>query len=154
MSQHARISTPTLYDSDFFAWLGEQSRLLRARRPAGLDWENLAEEIETLGRSERAEIRSRVEVLLVHPLKWQFQSNSRSAGWRGSLLEQRDQLNQVLSDSPSLKPYPSEVLDRQYRIARLKAAGETDLPLETFPEDCPFTIGQILDESFHPGEAP
>ena len=116
-----------------------------------MDWENLAEEIETLGRSERSEIRNRIRVILLHLLKWQFKSDGRNAGWRASLVEQRDQLNEALDENPSLKRYPESVIDRQYRIARLKAAGETDLPVDSFPEDCPYSLREILDETFYPG---
>ena len=139
-----------LYDADFFRWTQEQGRLLRAGVARGLDWENLAEEVETLGRSERREIRSRLAVLLLHLLKWQFQPDARSNGWRGTLLEQRRRLQSALKDSPSLKGYPLEVLDEEYAPARLKAAGETGLPVEALPETCPYTVEQILDAAFLP----
>jgi hypothetical protein len=152
MSEPARKPDLAQYEGDFFAWTEEQGRLLRARKAAGLDWENLAEEIETLGRSERGEIRSRLTVILLHLLKWQFQPTGRNASWRATLLEQRDQLNDVLKDSPSLKGYPETVLPKQYSIARMKAAGETELPLDRFPLECPYAISEILDEEFHPDE--
>ena len=151
MAEPVRRSEAPLYDRDFCAWSEAQSRLLKARSTAQLDWDNLAEEIATLGRSERSEIRSRIRVILIHLLKWQFQPEGRNAGWAGSLLEQRDQLNETLSDSPSLRPYPQSVLKRQYRIARLKAAGETGLPVESFPLENPYSVSEVLDESFLPG---
>lgn len=151
MSEPVRKSA-ALYDRDFFAWSEEQARLLKARTPAGLDWDNLAEEIETLGRSTRSEIRSRLIVLLQHLLKWQHQPAKRKPGWRASILEARDQINRELSDSPSLRSYPAAVLDEQYEIARLKAADETELPLDAFPPRCPYTTEQILDEAFYPDE--
>jgi hypothetical protein len=103
-----------------------------------------------LGRSERSEIQSRIRVILIHLLKWQFQPEARNAGWAGTLLEQRDRLNGMLRESPSLKPYPLTVLKRQYQIARLKAAGETRLPVERFPQESPYSVAQILDEAFLP----
>ena len=140
------------YDTDFFRWTQEQGRLLRSGATRGLDWDNLAEEVETLGRSERREIRSRLAVLLLHLLKWQFQSEARSHGWQGTIIEQREQLLSTLNDSPSLRSYPLEILDEAYVIARLKAAGETDLPLTTFPEVCPYSVDQLLEADFLPGE--
>ena len=140
------------YDQDFAAWSEEQSQLLKTRRAVDLDWENLAEEIETLGRSERAEIRSRLVVLLLHLLKWQFQPTKRKPGWQASILEARDQLGEQLTSSPSLRSYPSKVLPKQYEIARLKAADETGLALKAFPESCPYTIQQLLDGTFYPGD--
>ena len=151
MAEPARRSEAALYDRDFYAWSEAQSQLLKSRSTAQLDWDNLAEEVATLGRSERSEIRNRLRVILIHLLKWQFQPEGRNASWAGSLLEQRDQLNETLSDSPSLKPYPQSVLRRQYRIARLKAAGETGLPVETFPPESPYSVAEILDETFFPG---
>ena len=152
MAELARNSQASLYEADFFAWSQEQGRLLKARRTAGLDWDNLAEEVETLGRSERNEIRSRLIVLLQHLLKWQFQASRRKPGWAASLLQVRDQINVQLQESPSLKRYPETVLKKQYRIARLKAADETGLLIDSFPEHCPYSIVQILDESFLPGD--
>ncbi len=150
MAEPARKPRQNLYLSDFLAWSQEQGRLLKARSSAGLDWDNLAEEIETLGRSERNEIRSRLVVLLQHLLKWQFQPSRRKPGWAASILEARDGINVQLEESPSLKRYPETVVDRQYRIARLKAADETGLPVEAFPAECPYTLNQILDEAFLP----
>jgi hypothetical protein len=153
MSEAARKPALAQYESDFFAWTEEQGRLLRARKAAGLDWDNLAEEIETLGRSERSEIRSRLVVLLHHLLKWQFQPGKRKQGWRASIIEARDQLDEQLTTSPSLHSYPATVLAKQYKVARLRAADETGLPLDSFPVECPYSMAEILGEDFYPGEA-
>ena len=80
------------YDEDFFAWTEEQARLLRAGELAEIDALNLAEEVESVGRSDRREIRSRLIVLLTHLLKWHFQPDARSSGWLGTIREQRDQI--------------------------------------------------------------
>jgi len=152
MVDPARRPAPSVYDQDFARWTAEQADLLKARRPAGLDWENLAEEIETLGRSERSEIRSRLAVLILHLLKWQFQPGKRKAGWRASIIEARDQLGELLRASPSLKTYPGQVIRKQYEIARLRAADESGLDVTMFPEECPYTVAQLLDEGFYPGK--
>jgi len=138
------------YDLDFFAWTEEQARLLRAGELVELDALNLAEEIESVGRSDRREIRSRLIVLLAHLLKWHFQPDARSAGWRATIREQRDQIELILEDSPSLRPVVAEALGRAYRRARTAATEETNLPEATFPADCPFTPEQILTEDFLP----
>ena len=152
MAERARTTRTPLYEQDFYAWSEDQHKALKARRSAGLDWDNLAEEIRSLGGSERSEIRSRLAVILLHLLKWEHQPSKRKAGWAASLLESRDQLNERLKESPSLRSYPATVLDKQYQVARLRASDETDLPLQTFPERCPYDLAQILDESFLPGE--
>ena len=154
MSETARKVQLHSYTEDFFAWSEEQAELLKARSRTGLDWDNLAEEIESLGKSQRSEIRNRLIVLLLHLLKWHYQPNKRKLGWKASILEARKQLNRELRESPSLRSYPDEVIAEQYEVARLKAAGETELQLETFPTECPYSIADILDESFFPGEEP
>src|SRR5687768_12257291 len=127
MTEPARKLTTAHYDRDFASWSAEQGRLLRQRAAAELDWDNLAEEIETLGRSERSEIRNRLTVVLHHLLKWQYQPSKRKPGWAASILEARIQLNAQLQGSPSLRSYPAEVVDKQYEVARLRAADETGL---------------------------
>src|SRR5712692_9395842 len=103
------------YDDDFFAWTEEQARLLRAGELAEIDALNLAEEIESVGRSDRREIRSRLIVLLAHLLKWRFQPDEESASWRATIREQRDQIELILEDSPSLRPVVTERLAKAYR---------------------------------------
>jgi hypothetical protein len=140
------------YDDDFYAWTQEQARLLRAGRFSDVDIQNIAEELETLGRSQKREIVSRLAVLLLHLLKWTVQPDRRSNSWRATILEQRQRIREELEDSPSLRRWPGARLAREYDLARLKASGETGLPLESFPPACPFTIAQVLDPAFLPGE--
>ena len=154
MNRHL-VKPPQLtpYEADYAEWCAEQGALLRAGRLDALDRENLAEEIESLGRSDKREIRSRLKELLVHLLKWQFQPKKRKGGWRATIIEQRDELKQLLEESPSLRNLPSLALARQYPIARAKAAGETGLAETLFPKDCPYSIESILDDDFFPGPA-
>jgi hypothetical protein len=143
----------SLYEADFHRWSQDQGLALRARRTADVDWENVAEEIETLGRSEKSEIANRLSVLLLHLLKWQFQPAGRSSSWRGSIVEQRKKLQRLLKENPSLRSYPGEVMSEEYEIARWKAAGETGLPVEAFPGSEPYTAAEILSDAFYPGDA-
>jgi hypothetical protein len=138
------------YEADFYAWSQDQAARLRELRPNSIDWENLAEEIESLGRSQRREIRSRLVVLLAHLLKWAHQPEGRSNSWRASIAGARAEIRDELKDSPSLKRYPGEVLPQQYEFARLAASGDTGLDLEVFPESCPYGIEQVLDPDFWP----
>jgi hypothetical protein len=138
------------YEDDFFAWTEEQARLLRAGEVTEIDALNLAEEIESVGRSDRREIRSRLIVLLAHLLKYRFQADARSTGWLGTIREQRDQIELILEDSPSLRPVIAEAPGRAYKKARTVAAEETGLPETTFPADCPFSAEQILSADFLP----
>jgi len=140
----------TAYDADFYAWTQDQAARLRDLRPNALDWGNLAEEIESLGRSQKKLIRNHLVVLLAHLLKWAHQPDKRTNSWRGSIQGARDEIADELRDSPSLKRYPGQELARQYRLALLHASGETELPIDVFPETCPFTIDQVLDPDFWP----
>jgi hypothetical protein len=139
------------YEDDYHAWVLQQIALLEAGRLADLDGENLADELKGLAVSEEQEIESRLTVLLQHLLKWEFQSERRTNSWRASILEQRSRINRVIERSPSLRRHPTSALDREYRIARLRAADETGLPLNRFPLACPYSAAQALDEEFWPG---
>ncbi|WP_421858468.1 DUF29 domain-containing protein [Oricola sp.] len=151
MNKFSRVEHLTPYDTDYHQWTVEQGRLLRDGKLNLLDRENLAEEIESSGRSEKREIESRLAVLLLHLLKWKYQSEKRKSGWEASIKVQRDRLKKALNKNPSLKNYPAEELITVYREARVDAEKETGLDFETFPEDCPFSIGDILDDGFLPG---
>ena len=139
-----------LYDSDFFAWSREQAELLRAGKLAQADIENIAEEIDSMGRTEKRELSSRLTVLLLHLLKWRYQPGKRSPSWEASIANQRDDIAEHLGDNPSLKPLLPQALATAYRKARREATGETGLPGPTFPDACPWTVEQALDEGFWP----
>ena len=151
MAAPLKAPVPSLYKTDLYAWSQDQAARLRAHTSSGIDWEHVAEEIESVGESERSEIESRLAVLLMHLLKWQFQPSKRSGSWRSTIREQRFRLAKRIRRSPSLKQYPAEVLDEEYEFVRPKAAEETHLAEETFPENCPYTILQVLDPTFLPG---
>jgi hypothetical protein len=138
------------YDEDFFAWTEEQARLLRSGELAEIDALNLAEEIESVGRSDRHELESRLTVLVAHLLKWQAQPEHRSTSWSGTIREQRRQITRKLRDSPSLRPVLDQMLAEIYLDAREDAAEETSLPEAEFPSDCPFTLDAVLTRSFLP----
>src|SRR5215813_12866964 len=138
------------YDRDYYAWLTRQAALLAEGRFTDLDLDNLIDEIQALARSEKREIENRLNVLLVHLLKWAHQPAQRSGGWASTIIEQRARLLKRLQESPSLRGYPGEVLDEEYAIAREKAAAETGLRGGTFPKTCPYTIDQVLDPDFLP----
>ncbi|NNM71018.1 DUF29 domain-containing protein [Enterovirga sp. DB1703] len=141
--------TPS-YDDDYAAWALHQARLLRTGRFDELDPENLAEEVEDLARQEKREIESRLGVLLQHLLKYMVQPENRSNSWRATILEQRARIARRLTESPSLRSYPGQVLEDEYGLARQQAALETGLPLERFPANCPFGIDDVLDLDFLP----
>jgi hypothetical protein len=152
MSDFSVKSRPnTLYETDFYAWTQEQARLLRERRWADLDLENLVDEVESVGRSDKRQIESRLDVLLAHLLKWKYQPGGRGGGgWVGTIFEQRQRLIGLIEDSPSLRHYYREQIQKTYLAGRLLAAKETGIAFGLFPEDCPFTPEQVLDLEFFP----
>ncbi|AVH74112.1 DUF29 domain-containing protein [Nostoc sp. 'Lobaria pulmonaria (5183) cyanobiont'] len=142
--------TSHLYETDFYDWTQKQVSLFKTQQWEQLDTVNLIEEIETLGRRERQELRNRLGVLLGHLLKWQFQPEKRSNSWLGTIREQRVQIKLLLQDSPSLKPYLDEVFFSVYELGLALAIRETELGENVFPEICPYTLDQTLNPKLLP----
>jgi flagellar biosynthesis regulator FlaF len=151
MPPELQATQKSLYETDFVRWVESTVEQLRTQDYANVDWANLIEEIESMSKQERKSLRSNLKVILLHLLKWQYQPNRRSKSWRSSLREHRDRIVDDLKDSPSLKPYLQEIFSECYDRARAQAADETDLPLDTFPADCPYTPEQAIDSDFLPG---
>jgi hypothetical protein len=147
------------YDKDFYAWTQHQAALLRAEKFQDLDITNIAEELESLGARDHRELRRRLQRLVTHLLKWQYQPTRRQTGhsWRSTIRTQRQEIAELLEQSPSLRQTVPEALSARYALAREHARDQTHLPLGTFPATCPWTVEQILDDTFWPqttGEAP
>ena len=136
----------TAYETDFYAWTQDMAQALQERRFTDLDIENLTEEIEALGRSERREIGSRLAIILIHMLKSDFQPEKHTTSWDNSLEVQRGDLKAVLQENPSLAAQLSDFFPRAYRKAVIFASEETKLPRSTFPQTCPYTEAQILGD--------
>jgi hypothetical protein len=136
------------YERDFYSWLMEQARLLREGRLEALDRDNLAEEIEALGREQFNKLVSALRVAIMHMLKWDHHPAARSRSWMLSIQEQRLEIADVLADNPDLKPRVAEAIARAYRRARLEAAKETRLDEDTFPATCPYSFDDVTKRSF------
>lgn len=134
----------TLYQHDFYAWANQQAALLRAGQFAAADIAHIAEEIESMGKTERRELVRQLAVLLMHLLKWQYQPAGRCTSWRLTLKEQRREVIDVLADNPSLKSRWPEMVASAYDRAILAAARETSLSEQTFPVTCPWDEVAIL----------
>jgi hypothetical protein len=156
MSATAKLEPPSaaadrsLYERDFYSWAMQQAALLRERRLDELDIDNMAEEMEALGRSEAKELRSSYRLLLMHLLKWRHQPKRRSRSWAGTIVRERQNAELGSTENPGLKSLQGELYAEAYRLARKQAAAETGLPLTTFPETCPYSLDQALDEAFWP----
>ena len=142
-----RVASPpsgATYRGDFYTWTLEQGALLRAGRFDAVDCENLAEEIESLGRSEFSRLVSVYSLIQLHMLKWEHQPNLRSRSWASSIELHRMHAAEALEDNPGLKSRVDEAVVRAYRAARLEAIRETGLSKKVFPETCPFTLDEML----------
>ena len=144
MSNKSVPKTNNLYERDFYLLIQTTAQQLKENKLNQIDIVNLIEEIESMGRSEKRELKSRLIVLLMHLLKWQYQPDKRSESWRSIISEQRICLEALLEDSPSLKPIVAEVFDDCYQKACIKASDETGLPLNIFPKASPFTEEETL----------
>ncbi|MER3477046.1 MAG: hypothetical protein C4287_11595, partial [Leptolyngbya sp. ERB_1_2] len=134
------------------AWTQEQAILLHNKQWNQIDLPNLLEEIESLGRQQRQELRNCLSVLIGHLLKWQYQPQYRSRSWLATLRIQRLDINDLLEDNFSLKSYIEEALCKAYLRGVELAVKETNLPNRTFPAECPYSLLEILDDRFYPGE--
>jgi hypothetical protein len=139
-----------LYDTDFYAWTQAQAALIRAAQVDKLDWDHLLEEIEDLAGNARRALQSALRIALLHLLKWRYRPERRSTSWIQSIDEHRARVDDITEESPSLKPQIPELFRRAYSQARRHAARQTRLPLSTFPEACPWTLADVLDENFWP----
>jgi hypothetical protein len=144
------MQTTTLYEQDFYAWTQQQVELLRSRHFHELDIENLIEEVESLGKQQRQELRNRLGVLLGHLLKWHYQPEARSRSWRATIREQRQQIHRHLKENPSLKPYLSEAIEIGYQTGLNLVDIETPLDSRQLPQECPFSEVQIFEAPVEP----
>jgi hypothetical protein len=139
-----------LYEVDYYAWTQKQATLLREQRWTQVDLANILEEIESLGRQQRQELRNRLGILLGHLLKWQLQPDHRSKSWRATLREQRYRVRKLLDESPSLRGDLLEANEYGYELGLAVVVQETPLDYDELPERCPYLLEQVLDDSFLP----
>ncbi|MBW4421747.1 MAG: DUF29 domain-containing protein [Myxacorys californica WJT36-NPBG1] len=139
-----------LYETDYLKWIETTAKNLKDRDYTSIDWDNLIEEVEDTGRSERRGFESNLTILLIHLLKWHYQSEKRSTSWQSSIAEHRRRIRKVLKDSPSLQSFLEEIIPESYTDAIEQAAIQTSLSPETFPLTCPYSTIEILDSSFLP----
>lgn len=132
------------YERDFYSWLMEQARFISEGRWSAVDRDNIAEEIESLGREQFAKLESALRVLLLHLLKWDHQPDSRSRNWELPIKEQRIVVHDVLGDNPGLQPRITEAIARAYRRARIEATKESGLDEDVFPSVCPYGFDEAM----------
>jgi Domain of unknown function DUF29 len=144
---HIESQSPD-YWKDPYGWAMFQAELIRAGRLAEIDLENVAEEIESVGRSEFRSLKSNLAQVLLHMLKWDYQPERRSRSWVVSIKNHRYAYKRDLKENPSLKPRREEARSDAYEDALNMAEGETHLPLKTFPTMCPYDWSAILEQPY------
>jgi hypothetical protein len=149
-AQRPQLSLAALYEQDFCRWADQTAQLLREGNFADLDLAHLLEEIEDMSGSQKRALLNNLRVLLMHLLKYQYQPDRRSPSWRSTIIEHRLRLEDALEESPSLRPYLLENVERTYQKARKQAAVETDLAIATFPSPCPYAVDQVLNDQWLP----
>jgi predicted DNA-binding ribbon-helix-helix protein len=141
-------ATGDLYERDFYSWALEQAALVREGRFDAIDRANIVEELESLGREQFSKLTSALRVLMMHMLKWDHQPERRSRSWLVTIVTQRDEFADVLTDNPGLKPRLDEAIERAYRRARREAAAETGLKIDLFPAKCPYEFNDLTQRPF------
>ena len=137
-----------LYETDFYAWTQEQSDLLQLGKLNALDIVNLVEEIQSLGKQQKQELRNRLGVLIAHLLKWEYQPDFRSKSWRVTIREQRRRIKEHLLENPSLKSYLNQAILEAFQDGIDLVLKETPLDEKDLPQECPYSIEKIFDSTF------
>jgi hypothetical protein len=143
----------SLYETDFYAWAMHNAQLLREKRVNELDFEHLAEEIESVGASERKELQNRLEVLIAHLLKlgyFALLKPQNERGWRLTIREQRRRIKQCLKENPSLKSALQNCFENAFGYAIDAVIRQTGIDENVLPTQCPFTLENTLHDDFYP----
>jgi len=143
-------TTASLYDLDFYRWIQHQVETLRAKKFSELDLDNLIEEMEAVGRSEKRSLTSSLSLVLMHLLKWQYQPDLRSKSWMFTIRNQRNEVIAILEDSPSLKSFMETAIERAWEKALIEAEKETGIESGRFPQTCPWTFDEFMNNDFWP----
>jgi predicted DNA-binding ribbon-helix-helix protein len=137
-----------LYEQDYYLWIEDVLKKIQEKRWNEMDWDNLWEEIDDMGKSQKQRLTSNLRILLMHLLKWQFQPEKRTNSWKYTIIEHRRRILEQLEYSPSLKNYLSSNFDLTYQKACKDASLETNLPVNIFPDRSPYSVEQVLDEDW------
>lgn len=148
--QSTTTAITSLYDQDFYLWLQTTINVLKQGKFAEVDLENLLEELESMGRSEKNALKSNLRILVMHLLKYKYQPEKRTNSWRYTITEHRQRLQDTFKTSPSLYRFFEEIFNESYQNARKLASDETGLSINLFPPESPFTVEEVLNPDFLP----
>lgn len=143
----------SLYERDYYGWIERNVHAIREGRVQEVDWANVAEELEDIGKSEKRALRSQLARLIAHLLEWAYQAQRRPTSqnsWRATIKHARESINEILDESPSLRPQLPRMVPAGYRDALAQVLEETGLPEHTFPAAGPWNLAQMMGEDFWP----
>jgi len=143
-------TTNPRYDEDVYGWTIHTAELLRSKKMDEVDFENIIEEIESLGRSEKNGLTSSIRLIISHLLKWQYQPERRTPSWKATISTHRMQAEFYLDDNPSLKSKIDDILVKAYKRAVIEAANDTLMEDSVFPKECPYSFEEITSNEFYP----
>ena len=155
-SKIASVGTrpPELYERDYYAWIRKQIRAIRERRLEEVDWTNVAEEMDDLGKSEKRSVEPHIARIIEHLLKLSYTPERprrlNRRGWEITVREARRQLGRLFDESPSLRRKTREVFPHAYQGGRNAVLIATTLSEAVLPESSPWSLEQVLDEGFIP----
>ena len=144
MALQATAPLTDLYEDDETAWLETMAELIAEGRSEDLDLVHLREYLSDMAIRDRREVDNRLTVLLAHLLKWMYQAEKRSGSWRKTIRLQQQKLRRHASKGV-LRRHAETALVEAYADAIQLACDETELPPETFPDECPYTVEQLLN---------
>ena len=154
----AQLPPADLYERDYYTWIQEQVRALRERRVEEVDWSNVAEEIEDLGKREKRALRSQLVRLLGHLIKFAYAREvmwvNNARGWELSIRGARSEALMYLDENPGLRPHVPEIFRSAYRSARLEVMKALRLPDSAIPEAPPWPLDEIIEDGFLPSRNP
>jgi uncharacterized protein DUF29 len=146
-----QVDVSKTHADDWSAWLEDQARLLRQRNFNAVDADNLAEELDSLARSDQRALKSQIRRLLMHLLKCAVHPKKRTKSWVKSIRDARDQIDSILEENPSFENRYLAAVEQEYPKARDAAAQEMNVPTADLPPECPFSIDSLRDKNFLPG---
>jgi len=153
MQSEVKVKRPSLYDTDYQLWLDQTVAQLKVQDFSQIDLENLIEEIESLGRSEKRAISSYLMRLCEHLLKikyWESEREMCLRVWKREVINFRLQIQDELETSPSLRSFLQDIFAKQYKNGRKLFLNASELDAKLIPETPDFTLEQVLDEDWLP----
>ena len=140
------VRGPSLYDQDFAQWIERQVELLRSGRTTALDVPHLIEELEGLTKRDERVLGSQLKRIMAHMLKQRYQPQRASRNQADSIANGREEIADILEQSPSLRRTLPGLMLKNYPRAVSQASRDARLPPKAFPSEPPFSLDDVLGD--------